>query len=246
MSHVIQRSADDADDLYVWWDGATLGAGAQVVVGADEVAAFFHGTQVLALIGPGRTTPTSASHPALAPYLERHLFSAQPELSICFITTRAWAGWEIETEVGRVAGPDGVMSEMSCWASLTLKLSPPETFAGQLLQAEAAAASASEAADVDSEEVDDTVDESEEEEGEEGEEEDDDAGGPNPVDYFLEQAARTAVAKVLVESKPALSEMTGMLAERLPALITAELSWLGVQVVGVGELELYRDDELVG
>jgi hypothetical protein len=210
-----------------------------LTVRADEVAAFYDGAKVLAVIGPSNVSLTAATHPMLAPYLERHLFSAQPELSICFITTRRWAGWEVETELGSLVGPDGLRGEMSCWGSLALKVVQPEIFAGQLLAAEEKAASALDDAPEVAPGFEDTIDESDEVDADDDEEDDD---GPNPIDYFLSRALRLAIAKVLVEEKPAPGQLESAVSARLPALVTSDLAWLGLAVVGVEELELYRDD----
>jgi hypothetical protein len=67
---VIERDPEGEDLLISWWpEEETLEAGAQVLVGEDELAVFFDG-EVITTLGPGRHKLTPQAQPQLAPYLD--------------------------------------------------------------------------------------------------------------------------------------------------------------------------------
>jgi hypothetical protein len=236
MSQVIQRTPDDADDLYVWWSGATLGPGAQVICGQDEVAIFFEGDRVLATLGAGSTSPTAASHPELAPYLERHFFGGPKPLSVCFITVRPWEGWEVEIDGGRVNLPDVGVCAISGRAVLTVQVVSPPAFVAKLSRAAADGAGAS-------------ADEGEgDEEGDEGADatiDDTDDGDDAVLDLHLQQAVRVAFMAVVVEQTPLLPQLKQVVVRELPATATRQLHDFGIEVRAVTGLELYSGDQLL-
>jgi hypothetical protein len=100
MPMLVQRDAEDAGDFFVHWEQA-LGLNAQVVCAPDEVAVFLDAGLPLAVIGPGATTLTPATHPSLSAFLMPG--DDEGELAVCFVTTRAWEPWNVTLDSGELA-----------------------------------------------------------------------------------------------------------------------------------------------
>ncbi len=236
----VERHADEADEIYVFWSGEHLGPGAEVICSPSEVAAFFDDGKVLAMVGPGRTALTAATHPLLAPYLERHIFGSPKSISVCFITTTAWPDWAIEVECGRVRPPgdDAVLFDLTMVGVLTVKIDDPAKFAAVLVTAESTDADEGEDGDDDDEQEEDD-DQDEEDDGD-----DDDADDDHALDLLVQKAVRAAVATAILQPPVAVADMARTISEKAPAMISKELGQLlGMSVSAITGLELYRDGQ---
>lgn len=134
MANLITRSNDDSDELYGWWDGEAIEAGDQVSCDTSEVAVFWDGEQVVTTLGPGRHQLTAESSPALAPF-----FEDDSPIHICFVTTSAVSGFEVEGSISPDDDDDDdddAEEEPSASIEVTLRVVDPGLFVAKAVEIE--------------------------------------------------------------------------------------------------------------